>query len=152
MTEAIFRPAQRADVPAIVALLADDPIGAGRETLTEDVDAAYWRAFDAIDADPRNTLVVADLDGEVVATMQLTFVPSLTRRGGERAEIEGVRVAASQRGAGLGRRMIGWAVDEARARGCALVQLTTDKRRADAHRFYESLGFTATHEGMKLIL
>jgi GNAT superfamily N-acetyltransferase len=152
MTEAIFRPARRADVPAIVALLADDPIGAGRETVTEEVDAAYWRAFDAIDADPRNTLVVADLDGTVVATMQLTFVPSLTRRGGERAEIEGVRVAASQRGAGLGRRMIAWAVDEARARGCALVQLTTDKRRADAHRFYESLGFTATHEGMKLIL
>ena len=152
MTEAIFRPARRADVPAIVALLADDPIGAGRETVAEEVDAAYWRAFDAIDADPRNSLVVADLAGEVVATMQLTFVPSLTRRGGERAEIEGVRVAASQRGAGLGRRMIGWAVDEARARGCALVQLTTDKRRSDAHRFYESLGFTATHEGMKLIL
>jgi GNAT superfamily N-acetyltransferase len=152
MTEAIFRPARRADVPAIVALLADDPIGARRETVAEEVDAAYWRAFDAIDADPRNTLVVADLSGVVVATMQLTFVPSLTRRGGERAEIEGVRVAASQRGAGLGRRMIVWAVDEARARGCALVQLTTDKRRVDAHRFYESLGFTATHEGMKLIL
>jgi GNAT superfamily N-acetyltransferase len=152
MTETIFRPARRADVPAIVALLADDPIGAERETVAEEVDAAYWRAFDAIDADPRNSLVVADLDGEVVATMQLTFVPSLTRRGGERAEIEGVRVAASQRGAGLGRRMIGWAVEEARARGCALVQLTTDKRRSDAHRFYESLGFTATHEGMKLIL
>ena len=95
---------------------------------------------------------MADLDGEVVGTMQLTFMPSLSRRGGERAEIEAVRVAASQRGAGLGRRMIGWAVDEARARGCALVQLTTDKRRADAHRFYESLGFTATHEGMKLTL
>jgi len=152
MTEAIFRPARRADVPAIVALLADDPIGAGRETVAEEVDAAYWRAFDAIDADPRNTLIVADLAGAVVATMQLTFVPSLTRRGGERAEIEGVRVAAAQRGAGLGRRMITWAVDEARARGCALVQLTTDKRRVDAHRFYESLGFTASHEGMKLIL
>src|SRR5687768_15789260 len=97
MTEAIFRPARRADVPAIVALLADDPIGAGRETVSEEVDAAYWRAYDAIDADPRNTLIVADLSGTVVATMQLTFVPSLTRRGGERAEIEGVRVAASQR-------------------------------------------------------
>ena len=152
MTEAIFRPARRADVPAIVALLADDPIGAGRETVAEEVDAAYWRAFDAIDADPRNTLIVAEVLGTVVGTMQLTFVPSLTRRGGERAEIEGVRVAAAQRGAGLGRRMIAWAVDEARARGCALVQLTTDKRRVDAHRFYESLGFAATHEGMKLIL
>lgn len=152
MTEAIFRPARRADVPAIVALLADDPLGASRETVSEDVDAAYWRAFDAIDADPRNALIVAVVGDDVVGTMQLTFVPSLTRRGGERASIEGVRVAASQRGAGLGRRMITWAISEARARGCALVQLTTDKRRTDAHRFYESLGFTATHEGMKLIL
>ena len=93
MTDLIFRPALRADVPAIVGLLADDPIGAGRETVAEEVDAAYWQAFDAIDADPRNTLVVADLAGEVVGTMQLTFIPSLTRRGAERLEIEGVRVA-----------------------------------------------------------
>jgi GNAT superfamily N-acetyltransferase len=152
MTEVIFRPAVRADVPAVVALLADDPLGAARETVSEDVDAAYWRAFDAIDADPRNTLVVADLDGAVVGCLQLTFIPSLTRRGAERAQVEGVRVAAAARGSGLGRRMVGWAVAEARARGCGLVQLTTDKRRTDAHRFYESLGFAATHEGMKLDL
>jgi GNAT superfamily N-acetyltransferase len=152
MTDVIFRPANRADVPAIVALLADDPLGGARETVAEAVDAAYWRAFDAIDADPRNTLVVADAGGEVVATMQLTFIASLTHRGGERAQIEGVRVSAGHRGGGLGRRMITWAVDEARARGCRLVQLTTDKRRPEAHRFYESLGFAATHEGMKLPL
>ncbi|MEV0729197.1 GNAT family N-acetyltransferase [Polymorphospora sp. NPDC050346] len=161
MTEVIFRAARRADVPAIVALLADDPLGAGREAaggdaggtvVGEEVDAAYWRAFDDIDADPRNALVVADLAGEVVGTMQLTFIPGLSRLGAERAQIEAVRVRADQRGAGLGRRMISWAVDEARARGCRLVQLTTDKRRADAHRFYAGLGFEASHEGMKLAL
>ncbi|MDG4823822.1 GNAT family N-acetyltransferase [Asanoa sp. WMMD1127] len=152
MTDVIFRPATRADLPAIVALLADDPIGAGRETVAEEVDAAYWQAFDAIDGDPRNTVVVAELGGEVVGTLQLIMIPSLTRRGGTRMEIEGVRVAAAHRGAGLGRRMIDWAVAEARVAGCSLVQLTTDKRRADAQRFYESLGFAATHEGMKLLL
>lgn len=152
MSESIIRQARRADVPAIVALLADDDLGAGRETVGEDVDAAYWKAFDAIDADPRNTLLVAEADGSVTGTMQLTFIPSLSRRGGERAEIEAVRVARSLRGQGLGRRMILFAVAEARSRGCVLVQLTTDKRRTDAHRFYASLGFSATHEGMKLIL
>jgi GNAT superfamily N-acetyltransferase len=152
MTDVIFRPAVRADVPAVVALLADDPLGAAREIVSEDVDAAYWRAFDALDADPNNTLVVAQRDGEVVGCLQLTFTPSLTRRGAERAQIEGVRVAAAARGSGLGRRMVGWAVAQARARGCGLVQLTTDKRRPDAHRFYASLGFAATHEGMKLEL
>jgi GNAT superfamily N-acetyltransferase len=152
MTEVIFREARRDDVPVIVAMLADDTLGSGRETVGEDVDAAYWRAFDDLQDDPRNVLVVADLGGEVVGTMQLTFIPSLTRRGGERAEIEGVRVRADQRGAGLGRQMIEWAIDQARERGCRLVQLTTDKRRPDAHRFYESIGFEATHEGMKLSL
>ena len=152
MTDLIFRSALRSDVPAIVGLLADDPIGAGRETVAEEVDAAYWQAFDALDGDPRNTVVVAELAGEVVGTMQLIVIPSLTRRSAQRLEIEGVRVAANQRGAGLGRRMISWAVSEARASGCTLVQLTTDKRRVDARRFYESLGFEATHEGMKLAL
>ena len=147
-----FRVARRADVPQIVAMLADDAIAAGRETIGEEVDAAYWAAFDAIDADHRNALIVAERDGEVVGTMQMIFIPSLTRRGGERAEIEGVRIRADQRGSGLGRAMIAWAVEQARERGCRLVQLTTDKRRADARRFYESLGFQASHEGMKLPL
>ncbi|HEX2771055.1 MAG TPA: GNAT family N-acetyltransferase [Micromonosporaceae bacterium] len=148
----IFREARRTDVPAIVALLADDPLGGGREAVGEDVDAAYWRAFDAIDADERNALIVADHDGEVVGTIQLTFIPGLSRHGAERAQIEGVRVRADQRGSGLGRQMIEWAIDQARERGCRLVQLTTDKSRTDAHRFYASLGFVASHEGMKISL
>jgi GNAT superfamily N-acetyltransferase len=144
----IFRSATEDDVPAIVALLADDAIGAGREG---DVDA-YWAGFAAIEADPRNHLVVADIDGEVAGTLQLTFIPGLSRMGTERAQIEAVRVSGAHRGRGLGHQMIEWAIGEARRRGCGLVQLTSDKRRGDAIRFYESLGFTATHEGMKLPL
>ncbi|GAA0359353.1 GNAT family N-acetyltransferase [Actinoallomurus spadix] len=147
-TDVIFRSATRDDVPAIVALLADDAIGAGREG---DVDA-YWAAFADIEADPRNHLIVADIDGEVAGTLQLTFIPGLSRMGTERAQIEAVRVGGAHRGQGLGHRMIEWAIGEARRRGCGLVQLTSDKRRTDAIRFYESLGFAATHEGMKLPL
>jgi GNAT superfamily N-acetyltransferase len=147
-----FRLATRADVPAILALLADDRLGAARETVGEDVDAAYWRAFEAIDEDPNNELVVAAADGEVVATCQLTFTPSLSRRGALRMTIEAVRVRADRRGRGTGAAMMAWALDRARARGCALAQLTTDKRRTDAHRFYTRLGFTASHEGLKLPL
>jgi GNAT superfamily N-acetyltransferase len=145
----IFRDARRADVPAIVALLADDVIGAGREGA---VDEAYWTAFERIEADPGNRLVVADLDGEVAGTLQLTVVPGMSRHGMPRAQIEAVRIAAGHRGRGLGRQMIGWAVAAARHDGCGLVQLTSDKRRGDAIRFYESLGFAATHEGLKLTL
>jgi len=152
VADLIFRTALRSDVPAIVGLLADDPLGAGREVVTESVDAAYWRAFDALAGDPRNTVVVAELAGSIVGTMQLILIPSLTRRGGLRMEIEGVRVASAHRRTGIGRRMIAWAVAEARDQGCTLVQLTTDKRRTDARRFYESLGFEATHEGLKLTL
>ncbi len=152
MADVDFRLATRADVPAILALLADDRLGAARETVGEDVDAAYWRAFEAIDEDPNNELVVAAADGEVVATCQLTFTPSLSRRGGLRMTIEAVRVRADRRGRGTGAAMMAWALDRARARGCALAQLTTDKRRTDAHRFYTRLGFTASHEGLKLPL
>ncbi|MEV5707313.1 GNAT family N-acetyltransferase [Actinoallomurus sp. NPDC052274] len=144
-TDVTFRDATRDDVPAIVALLADDAIGAGREG---DIDA-YWAAFAHIDADPRNRLIVAEVDGEVAGTLQLTFIPGLSRMGTERAQIEAVRVGSAHRGRGLGHRLIDWAIDEARRRGCGLVQLTSDKRRTDAIRFYESLGFEATHEGMK---
>ncbi len=145
------RRATRADVPALVALLADDPLGAGRETPDGDM-SAYHRAFAAIDADP-NQLLVAATDGDrVVATLQLTFVPGLSRGGALRAQIEAVRVHADHRGRGLGEALFGWAVDEARRRGCVLVQLTTDKSRGDAHRFYERLGFVASHEGYKLTL
>jgi GNAT superfamily N-acetyltransferase len=148
-----FRRARRQDVPAIVRLLASDPLGAARETTgTGDLPEAYWQAFDVIDADPRQLLVVADLGGRVVGTLQLTFIPSLTYRGGERAQIEAVRIDAGSRNRGLGRAMVGWAIEQARARGCRLVQLTTDQRRPEALRFYESLGVRATHTGMKLPL
>lgn len=149
MADLVFRAATRADLPAIVTMLADDSLGATRESPD---DPVYAAAFDAIDADPRNSLVVADRSGEVVGTMQLTYIPGLSRRGSERLQIEAVRIRTDQRGRGLGREMIQWAVDRARERGCRLVQLTTDKRRVDAHRFYASLGFTASHEGMKLTL
>jgi GNAT superfamily N-acetyltransferase len=136
-------------VPEIVALLADDAIGAGREGPADD---AYYVAFDLIAADPRNQVLVAEAAGRVVGTLQLTMIPGLSRHGMLRAQIEGVRVADGQRGRGLGRRMIEHAIDLAREQGCGLVQLTSDKRRPDAVRFYQSLGFTASHEGLKLSL
>ena len=148
----IFRDARRDEVARIVALLADDELGAGRET---GVDDAYLGAFDDIAADPRRPrcrLIVADVDGQVAGTFQLTVLPGLSRHGMRRAQIEGVRVAAPWRGQGLGRAMLGWAIEAARQDGCGLVQLTSDKRRADAIRFYESLGFEASHEGLKLPL
>jgi len=148
-----FRRADRQDVPAIVRLLADDPLGSTRETTDGDqLPDAYWRAFQAIDADPHQLLMVAEADGQIVGTLQLTFIPSLTYTGGERAQIEGVRVAAGHRGRGLGRAMVLWAIARARARGCRLVQLTTDRRRPEARRFYASMGFRPTHVGMKLSL
>lgn len=144
-----LREARREDVPAIVALLADDAIGAGREGPADD---AYYTAFELIAADPRNQLLVAEAAGRIVGTLQLTMIPSLSRHGMLRAQIEGVRVGADQRGQGLGRAMIERAIELARGHGCGLVQLTSDKRRPDAVRFYESLGFTASHEGLKLPL
>jgi GNAT superfamily N-acetyltransferase len=149
VVDTVIRQARREDVPAIVAMLADDPLGAQRE---QQGDPAYLAAFDDLDADPRQLLVVGELAGEVVGTMQLTFLPGLSRRGATRAQIEAVRVRADQRGSGLGGTLIRWAVDTARERGCALVQLTTDASRVDAHRFYERLGFQASHVGMKLAL
>jgi GNAT superfamily N-acetyltransferase len=145
----IIRDARREDVPAIVAMLADDVLGAGREG---DLDDAYWAAFERVAADPGNRIIVAEAGGRVAATLQLTLIPGLSRHGTLRAQIEAVRVAASERGHGVGQALIRWSVSEARAAGCGLVQLTSDKRRPDAIRFYESLGFTATHEGLKLSL
>ncbi len=152
MDEISFRIAARADVPAILALLADDDLGAAREVVAEHVAAEYWQAFEAIDADPRNELIVAEHYGTVIGTCQLTFTPSLSHRGAERMTVEAVRVSSARRGQGTGRAMMVWALDRARQRGCRLVQLTSDKRRTHAHRFYASLGFTASHEGMKLSL
>ncbi|GAA2169791.1 GNAT family N-acetyltransferase [Pedococcus bigeumensis] len=145
-----LRRATADDVRAVVALIADDQLGASRED-PRDL-TAYLRAFAAIDADPSQLLVVLDDGGVVVGTMQLSFIPGLSRGGAMRGQVEAVRVAASHRSRRLGEQMIRWAVDESARRGCALVQLTTDKSRGDAHRFYERLGFTASHEGFKLRL
>ena len=144
-----FRDARREDVPAIVALLADDMLGAEREAAA---DEAYQAAFEQVESDPRSRLIVAEEDGQVAGTLQLNMLPGLSRRGMLRAQVEGVRVASTYRGRGVGRAMIEWAIGAAREQGCGLVQLTSDKRRHDAVRFYESLGFTASHEGLKLPL
>lgn len=146
----IFRRARKEDIPAIVAMLADDPLGARREG--DPGDERYLAAFERIDTNPADELIVAERDGKVVGTMQLTYLAGLSRLGAERCLIEAVRVGASTRGQGLGRKMITWAIDRARARGCAMVQLTSDKSRTDAHRFYDSLGFADSHVGYKLTL
>lgn len=147
-----FRIARRADVPAILALLADDDIARSRGPVSEEADEAIWRAFEQIDADPNNELIVGEEGGKVIATCQLTFTPGLSRGGASRMTIEAVRVRSDRRGGGRGRRLMEYALGRARDRGCAIAQLTTDKRRSDAQRFYASLGFVASHEGMKLSL
>ena len=146
-----FRIATRADVPEILALYADDEVSRARDgAVSESADAAHWAAFEAIDADPGNELIVAvDSDGTLVGTFQLTFTPSLSRGGSSRMTIEAVRVRGDLRGRGIGRQMMEWALARGRERGCAVAQLTSDKNRTAAHRFYESLGFTASHVGMK---
>jgi GNAT superfamily N-acetyltransferase len=150
----VLREAVRADVPVLVSMLAQDQLGAGRDAIEDDADQrAYEAAFEEIDRDPAHLLVVAETDSHAVAgTMQLSFLPGLARRGSRRAQIEAVRVAEAYRGQGLGSAMMRWALAESTRRGCSLVQLTTDKRRTDAHRFYERLGFVASHDGMKLRL
>ena len=147
-----FRPAVREDLPEIVRLLADDPLGASRESLVSPLPGSYAEAFAAIERDPNNELIVGALNGKVVGVLQITFIPYITYRGGWRALIEGVRVASGVRSAGLGRTFFQWAINRATERGCHLVQLTSDKARPDAIRFYETLGFVASHEGMKLHL
>ncbi|WP_144295000.1 GNAT family N-acetyltransferase [Rhodoligotrophos appendicifer] len=150
MPEIGFRRATSADLPAIVALLADDALGQSREDPSLPLRESYMTAFAAIDADPNQLLAVATHEGDVVGTVQLSFLPGLSRMGAWRGQIEGVRIAERLRGTGAGRQMLQWAIKECRARGCVLVQLTTDKARPDAHRFYEQLGFTASHLGYKM--
>lgn len=145
-----FRFAISDNLPQLVALLADDPLGAQRERNVEPLPQGYRDAFAAIDSDDNNELFVAVIDDEIVGMLQITFIPYLTYQGGWRALIEGVRVAQHHRGKGLGKQLFEWAIRRARERNCHLVQLTTDKSRPDALKFYESLGFVATHEGMKL--
>ncbi|WCN01965.1 GNAT family N-acetyltransferase [Streptomyces sp. M92] len=150
MADLEIRPTTEADLPAIVGMLADDPLGARRES--PDDLSPYLAAFQRLSADPNQHVIVAVRDGRVVGTLQLTIVPGLSRRGATRSVIEGVRVHADERGGGLGTQLIEWAVDESRRQGCQLVQLTSDKTRTDAHRFYERLGFSASHTGFKLQL
>lgn len=148
--ELLFREAKRDDVAVLVRMLADDPLGAKREKFEDPLPVFYLNAFEAVDKDPNNELVVAVGNDIIVGFMQLTFIPYLTYQGGWRATVEGVRVNKEYRGQGIGRQLFEWAINRAKERGCHLFQLTTDKQRPDAIKFYESLGFKATHEGMKM--
>lgn len=149
----VLREAVADDVPAIVELLAADQLGRTRDGIASPEDLRlYLRAFSDIDTDPAHALIVGEHSAYVIATMQLSFLPGLAHRGALRAQIEAVRVHGGYRSQGLGSAMLAWAIDEARRRDCAFVQLTTNKSRKEAHRFYERLGFSATHEGLKLEL
>ena len=152
MTDLVFRTATRDDLPAMIAMIADDQLGQVREDARLPLDQTYVDAFAAIERDPNQMLVVVEQAGALIGCFQITFIPGISRRGAWRGQIESVRVARARRGAGIGTAMFEWAIAECRRRGCTLVQLHTDKSRKDAHRFYERLGFKASHEGMKLAL
>jgi GNAT superfamily N-acetyltransferase len=147
-----FRFATRTDVRIIVRMLAEDELGGQRERFETPLPPAYYTAFEAIEADPNQELLVAELEGEVVGTLQLIYLPSLSYQGRTRAQVESVRVLERLRGHGIGAQMMEWAIERARQRGCHLMQLTSHKSRVDAHRFYERLGFTKSHIGMKINL
>ncbi len=148
--DVVLRRARREDIPAIVAMLADDALGGTRES-TDDL-SPYYAAYDEIGDDPNNLLLVAESGGHIVGTLQVNILRGLARKAAKRAQIEAVRVSSAYRGRGFGEQIFRAAIAMARQQGCALVQLTTDKSRKDAHRFYERLGFQSTHEGMKLDL
>ena len=152
MNDLTFRRASAADLEDIVALLADDELGRKREDPDPPLNPRYIDAFAAIDADRNQFLVVVEEGGQIVGCLQLSFIPGLSRLGLWRGQIESVRIASTRRGGGLGKRMFEWAIEECRKRGCEIVQLTTDKSRTEARRFYEGLGFVASHEGMKRAL
>jgi ribosomal protein S18 acetylase RimI-like enzyme len=147
-----FRLAKREDLERIVELLADDVLGSKRERYENPLPECYIDAFNAIDSDRNNELVVACMNDDVVGVVQITFTPHIARQGGWRATIEGVRTSSSARGEGIGTKLIQYAIQRAKDRACQLVQLTSDKQREDAIRFYEALGFQATHEGLKMSL
>ncbi|MFI6445086.1 GNAT family N-acetyltransferase [Kitasatospora sp. NPDC050543] len=150
MTDLSIRPATADDLPAIVAMLADDPLGATRESPND--LTPYRTALARIVADPHQHLVVAVRAGRTIGTLQLTLIPGLSRKGSTRTIIEGVRIHSDERGTGLGTDLLQWAIDTSRDLGADLVQLTSDATRTDAHRFYERLGFVASHLGFKLAL
>jgi len=150
----IVRDATRADLSAVVALLAGDSLGKSRERVDASPTAGYVAAFEAIDADPNNRLLVIERQGfdGPIGTLQLTLIPGISHQGSTRAQIEAVRIASDHQGLGIGEQVFRWAIEEARSKGCRMVQLTSDLRRADAKRFYERIGFVHSHAGMKLIL
>jgi len=148
----VFRKALLADIPDLVSMLSDDELGALREDSSRPLNQKYLQAFSEIDSDANNELTVVESDDEVVGMLQLTFIPYLTYIGSWRCLVEGVRVHSDHRGQGLGAKFLQWAIERARERDCGIVQLTSDKKRPSALRFYESLGFEATHEGFKLRL
>jgi GNAT superfamily N-acetyltransferase len=150
--ELLIRQATRQDISEVVRLLSDDALGSQREQYGSSVPQSYYDAFARIEQDESNELIVVEMDGEIVATLQLTFLPGMTYQGSMRAQIEAVRVGGRYRNQRIGQRLVEWAVARARQRGCYQVQLTTHKSRRVAHRFYERLGFVASHEGMKLTI
>lgn len=150
--DVLFRLARRADLPAIVRMLADDDLGSQRECSEDPLPASYYSAFEQIDRDPNHELIVAERSGEVIGTLHLMFLPSISFQGGLRAQVESVRVDKRFQSQGIGGEMMKWSMERARQRGAHVVQLTTHKTRLDAHRFYERLGFEGSHLGMKLSL
>lgn len=152
MSALAFRKARADDIAAIVALLADDELGARRENTSLPLARCYMDAFAAIEANPAQRLIVVEQDGDIVGTFQMSFLPGIALQGLLRGQIEAVRVAAGRRSAGIGAAMIRWAVEQCREAGCGVVQLTTNKMRHDAHRFYDRLGFKQSHFGYKLTL
>lgn len=151
-TEIIFRKAKEQDLGRIVEMLSDDFLGGKRERYEIPLPSSYLEAFQAIEADPNNELVVACYENKIVGVQQITFTPYITHQGGWRATVEGVRISTDARGMGVGSKLIQWAIQRAKERNCHLIQLTTDKQRESALRFYERLGFNATHEGLKMKL
>jgi GNAT superfamily N-acetyltransferase len=147
-----FRVANIDDLPEIVRMLHDDFLGQQRERFEDPLPEKYIRAFNEIDSDDNNELIVGVLDGAVVSSLQLTFTPSISFQGGKRCTVESVRVDERHRGKGIGRKMMLWALERAKEKGCISMQLTTNAGRTDARRFYENLGFKGTHVGMKLKL
>jgi GNAT superfamily N-acetyltransferase len=152
MSEVTFRLAKREDLSSIVRMLAEDDLGSQREMYDEPLPDSYIRAFEQIGNDPNHELIVAESNGEVIGTLHLIFIPSISYQGGLRAQVESVRVGRNYRGQGIGSEMMKWVIERAQGRDAHLVQLTTHKSREGAHRFYERLGFTKSHLGMKLSL
>jgi GNAT superfamily N-acetyltransferase len=148
----LFRLARRADLPSIVRMLADDDLGSQREKIEDPLHESYYSAFEQIDHDPNHELIVAERNGEVIGTLHLMFLPSISFQGGLRAQVESVRVDKRFQSQGIGSQMMKWSMERAKQRGAHVVQLTTHKTRLDAHRFYERLGFKGSHLGMKLSL